>query len=150
MRRAGWSASASPAGAAGTLGGRRRLCRRSRRCPHLADERPPRLSARCRSAARTRADRDRLALARRNLGDDARDGRRNLDVDFVGGHLDEGIAFGNEVADVLAPLDDRAFGNGLAHFGKRYADQGAFQNRLHFIFSGAGGLRLRTVGARAP
>jgi hypothetical protein len=49
--------------------------------------------------------------------DDPRDGGRDFDVDLVGRHVDERLAFVNPLTDALTPLDDRAFGNGFPHFG---------------------------------
>ena len=90
-------------------------------------------------------NRDRLSLAGGDLRYDSGDGRRHLDVNFVGGDLDERIALRDEIADVAEPLDDRAFGDGLAHLGKGYGNESIFQGRLHLIFSRAGGLRLRAL-----
>ena len=113
---------ARPAGGCGRRGGARRGaraqplpdCGRGRRAARAVASCDVSISARTAPTATVSPSRAE------NLRDDARRRRRNLDVDLVGRHFDEGIALGDEVADALAPLDDRAFGNRLPHLGKRY------------------------------
>ncbi len=65
-----------------------------------------------------RADRDRFPLGPVERGDDPGGGRRDLDVDFVGGDVDQRLALVDPLTDGLAPLDDRPFGDRLAHLGQ--------------------------------
>ena len=67
-----------------------------------------------------RTDGDRFAFRTVQRGDHAGGRRRYLDVDLIGGDVDDRFALVDPLTDLLAPLDDRAFGNGLAHFGQRY------------------------------
>src|SRR5205823_13403337 len=46
----------------------------------------------------------------------------DFDVNFVRRHLDERIALRYELADLLAPCDDGALRDGLAHLGERNSD----------------------------
>ena len=69
-----------------------------------------------------RADGNRIARARMDLRDRAGGGRRNFDVDFVGRHVDQGVALGDVVADLPAPFDDGAFRDRLSHLGKGHVN----------------------------
>src|SRR5207237_7757380 len=65
-----------------------------------------------------RADRDRLAVGDADLDEDGRRGSRDLDVDLVGGDLDQRLVPGDGVADLLEPPPHGALGDGLAHRGQ--------------------------------
>jgi hypothetical protein len=62
------------------------------------------------------ADRDRIALTTVDRRDHTGRRRGDLDVDFVGGDIDQRLAFIDPGADLFSPLDDRAFGHRLPHF----------------------------------
>uniref|UniRef100_E6Q3Q8 Uncharacterized protein n=1 Tax=mine drainage metagenome TaxID=410659 RepID=E6Q3Q8_9ZZZZ len=69
-----------------------------------------------------RADGERLSLGNEDLGDDAGGRSGNLDVDFIGGYIDERIACGDGIADFHAHFDDRALGHRFAHLGQGDVD----------------------------
>ncbi len=56
-------------------------------------------------------DGDSVAFSTEKLSDDAGCGRGNFHVHFVGRHVDESVALVYEIADVLTPFDDGAFGD---------------------------------------
>src|SRR5207237_925577 len=58
-----------------------------------------------------------LAFPDRDLYELAFERRGDLGVDLVRDHLDEGLIALDEIALVLQPLVDRAFGDGLAELG---------------------------------
>src|SRR5205823_896799 len=64
-----------------------------------------------------RADPDRLPLAGRDLDQLALEWRRDLGVDLVGHHLDEGLIALDHVALVLEPFVDGTLGHGLPELG---------------------------------
>src|SRR6267154_1218927 len=66
------------------------------------------------------ADRNRDVLFGGDADQRARDRRRDLGVDLVGGNLDEGLVHVDRVADLLEPASDGAFGDGLAEFGHQH------------------------------
>ena len=88
------------------------------------------LRSRCRGGAGVADDAelgthlDGLVLADGDLQQGAGDGRRDLGVDLVGGHLDQRFVQGDLVADGLEPAGDGAFGDRLAHLrqGDRVPD----------------------------
>ncbi len=88
------------------------------------------------------SDGNGLALARVDRGHHARRRRRHLDVNLIGGHLDQCVALGDVVAGVLPPLDDRAFGYRFSHLREGDADEGLFQSSLHLTRARCRGLRL--------
>ena len=73
--------------------------------------------------AERRADGDRLACADADFEQPARGRGRDFHIDFVGRDLDQRFALLNEIAGLLAPLDDRAFGHRFAQFRQRDVDR---------------------------
>ncbi len=69
-----------------------------------------------------RTDGDDVAFLCENLGDDARCRSRHFDVHFVGRDFDDGLAFADPIAGLLAKFDDRALSDGLAHLRQRDRD----------------------------
>lgn len=61
------------------------------------------------------ADGDRLTLGRDDLSELPRRGRGNLDIDLVGGDLDERLALVDSVADSLEPSGNDPFRYELTH-----------------------------------
>ena len=61
-----------------------------------------------------RADRDGVAVLRRDLAEHAGRGRRHLDRHLVGLEFDQGLVDGDGIAGFLEPLADGGFGDGLA------------------------------------
>src|SRR3546814_10847444 len=59
-----------------------------------------------------RADLDGLVLGDGLLLERARNGRRDLGVDLVGGDLEQGLVDGDLVADLLEPAGDGSLGDG--------------------------------------
>ena len=63
------------------------------------------------------ADLDGLILGNQDLEEDAGDGGRNLGVNLVGGHLNDGLVEFDGIADLLEPRRNGALGDGLAQSG---------------------------------
>jgi len=63
------------------------------------------------------ADFDGLILGNQDLEEDAGDGGRDLGVDLVGGHLNDGLIELDGIADLLEPRRNGALGDGLAQSG---------------------------------
>ena len=85
-------------------------------------------------------DLDGCAFRDLDLGEDAGDGRGNLGVDLVGGDLEERLVVLDGVADLLEPLGDGAFEDGLAHL--RHDDI----DRCHCGWRWRAGIALLAVG----
>ena len=81
-------------------------------------------------------DGDGRALLHLDLGERPGHGRRDLGVHLVGRDLEDRLVALDGVADLLEPLGDRAFGDGLAHL--RHQDFGSRTARRH----AAGGRRI--------
>src|SRR6185437_934486 len=64
--------------------------------------------------AEQRADRDRVAVFRRDVGEDAGGRRRHLDRDLVGLELDQRLVDRDRVAGLLEPFADGGLGDGFA------------------------------------
>ena len=63
-----------------------------------------------------------LAVGHLDLGEGAAHRRRHLGVDLVRRHLEEHLVLRDRLADLLEPLRDRAFGDGLTEL--RHDDVG--------------------------
>ncbi len=68
---------------------------------------------------KTRTDRHRVALGDEDLDDLTRDGRRHLGVDLVGRHFEQRLVDADPFADLLAPSQHRALGDGLTELRHR-------------------------------
>ena len=68
-------------------------------------------------AAEQRADRDRLAVLRRDIAERARSGRRHLDRHLVGFELDQRLVDRDRVTRLLEPFADGGLGDGFAERG---------------------------------
>ena len=99
---------------------RRRRRRRGARCGAVA------VAARRRRRGRAGADgdprdhlsdRDRVALGDEDLGDGAGRGRGQLEVDLVGGDLDDRVVGLDRLADLGVPFEDRPLADRLAGGG---------------------------------
>ena len=97
------------------------------------------------------ADVDGVVFVGEDFEDDACHGGGNLGIDLVGGDFEQGLVYGNGVANGLEPLGDGSFGDGFAEFWHDHVGGGAagsgccggFGGRCGFCLCCRGGFRLR-------